>query len=291
LGLLFRLVGRAVKSGHPRLCVSAELSCFCFLVQLFGQAVCDSRPLQFLTGDLLIVRGVCSIWFVSEPLVKARAVPSLSQPLSLVMALATDPLGDVTIAAVKACIMEQHTSSITRHLTLNNTIRSRPKDRGGPVVPSVCRAKTFTPLGPGSASSGWQCILRLPHSFASGVGRELVSVGCGTTRDEASEDACCTAEQDEERWHRCRCIAGTFMCLNTCPAGMRRCGQCAGTCRCACRGCVQPEWAADGEAVVLQAQPLGTVSHGGDGPCCRGSDRGFGPDYRSVSWARNLFCG
>ena len=124
--------------------------------------------------------------------------------------------------------MEQHTSSITRHLTLNNTIRSRPKDR---------RAKRFTPLGPGSASSGWQCILRLPHSFAS-----------GTTRDEASEDACCTAEQDEERWHRCRCIAGLFMCLNTCPEGLRRCRQCAGTCRCACRGCVQPEWAADGEA-------------------------------------------
>jgi len=203
------------------------------------------------------------------------------------MALATDPLGDVTLAAVKAYIMEQHTSSITWHLTLNNTISTRPKDHGGPVVPSVSRAKTFTPLGPGSASSGWQCVLRLPHSFASGDGRELVSVGCGTTCDEAFEDACCTAmaklfradpsnivlrpkhwiipvaavvdgetaEQDEERWHRCRCNAGTFMCLNTCRAGMRWCGQCAGTCRCACRGCVQPEWAADGEAVVLQAQP------------------------------------
>jgi len=35
--------------------------------------------------------------------------------------------------------------------------------------------------------------LRLPHSFASGDGRELVSVGCGTTQKEASEDACCSA--------------------------------------------------------------------------------------------------
>ena len=73
-GLLFRLVGRAVKSGHPRLCVPAELSGFCFLVQVFGKAVCDSCPLQCLSGDLLIFRGVCSIWFVSQPLVKARAV-------------------------------------------------------------------------------------------------------------------------------------------------------------------------------------------------------------------------
>ena len=113
------------------------------------------------------------------------------------MMSATDPAAGCqtlsTVAAVKAYISKMHVKHIKWHLTLNNTMSTRPMMHGGAVVPSVTKAKTFTEVGSGSANRSWACTLRLPHTFASGDQQELEAVGYGATEDEASEDVCCTA--------------------------------------------------------------------------------------------------
>ena len=108
--------------------------------------------------------------------------------------LAIAPDEDVSILMrIKAYISENHNRGVTWHLTLNNTMSTRPKNYGGPVVPSITVAKTFVALGSSSANPLWQCTLRLPHSFAAGDGRELAATGSATTRKAADEDACCAA--------------------------------------------------------------------------------------------------
>ena len=102
--------------------------------------------------------------------------------------------GDVAnLMVMKEYIKQNHNQAVSWHLTLNNTMSTRPKDHGGPVVRSVTDAKTFAPPGSSSANPLWQCTLRLPHSFAAGDQRELVVVGSGTTQKEADEDACCAS--------------------------------------------------------------------------------------------------
>jgi len=103
---------------------------------------------------------------------------------------------DHTLAKVKAYVVEQHVPHIKWHFTLNNTLSTRPGMHGGKVLPSVTSLKTFIPLGPVGpdiASPGWQCTLKLPHSFLAGDRKEIHAVGRGATEDAASEDACCTA--------------------------------------------------------------------------------------------------
>jgi len=104
--------------------------------------------------------------------------------------------GDHTLAKVKAYLMEHHVPSILWHYTLNNNSSTRPNMHGGKVMISVHALKTFIPparVGPGIARPDWQCILKLPHSFAAGDHKEIHVVGSGATKTAASEDACCTA--------------------------------------------------------------------------------------------------
>jgi len=99
-----------------------------------------------------------------------------------------------TLLRVKAYLREKHVDHITWHITLNNTMTTRPKMHGGSVVPSITQAKQFRrSVEPGSASQCWECTLRLPCTFSSADDKELVAVGHGVTKDEASEDVCCTA--------------------------------------------------------------------------------------------------
>ena len=77
------------------------------------------------------------------------------------------------------------------HDTLNHHASTRPKMHGGPLVRSVTACKWFLrESAPGSASAPWCCTLQLPNSFAPNDGLEVVAVGKGASRDEASEHAC-----------------------------------------------------------------------------------------------------
>ena len=99
---------------------------------------------------------------------------------------------DHTLAEVKAYIKKQRVPHIKWHFTLNNTLSTRPDVHGGKVIPSITSVKTSIPLGPvgpGVASPGWQCTLKLPHSFLPGDHKEIQVVGRGPNEDAASEDA------------------------------------------------------------------------------------------------------
>ena len=74
------------------------------------------------------------------------------------------------------------------HWTLNNTTSTRPKDNGGPTVPSVTKCKAHTQPGP--ASTSWECVLELPNSFAKDDGIRLRVSAEAPTKDEADEHAC-----------------------------------------------------------------------------------------------------
>ena len=56
--------------------------------------------------------------------------------------------GDVAnLMVMKEYIKQNHNQAVSWHLTLNNTMSTRPKDHGGPVVRSITEGKTFAPLG------------------------------------------------------------------------------------------------------------------------------------------------
>ena len=74
------------------------------------------------------------------------------------------------------------------HWTLNNTTSTRPKDNGGPTVPSVTKCKAHTQPGP--ASTSWECVLELPNSFAKDDGIRLRVSAKAPTKNEADEHAC-----------------------------------------------------------------------------------------------------
>jgi hypothetical protein len=97
------------------------------------------------------------------------------------------------IEAVKAYIKEHKTGTVGWHITLNNHASKRPDAYGGPTVVAVTDCKTYEKVEPGSASSWWRCSLRLPNSFTPGDGFELFTTGAGSTRTDASNDACHTA--------------------------------------------------------------------------------------------------
>ena len=82
------------------------------------------------------------------------------------------------------------------HLVLNHHASQRPKDLGGPIVRSVTGCKTYTKGAPGSASGPWRCNLCLPDSFARGDGRRVHTHGEGSTKKEASDQACRAAVVD-----------------------------------------------------------------------------------------------
>ena len=64
---------------------------------------------------------------------------------------------EFTLLRVKAYLQEKHVDTITWHLIFNNTMSTRPKMRGGAVVPSITKAKEFREyVGPGSASHRWE---------------------------------------------------------------------------------------------------------------------------------------
>ena len=99
----------------------------------------------------------------------------------------------VDLEQAKAFLKAHHVKSITWHHVLNNTTSTRPKAHGGKVVRSVTDHKHFEAQGAGSATPMIRCTLRLPNSFAPDDGKVLEVTGVGTTRDDASEDACCGA--------------------------------------------------------------------------------------------------
>ena len=99
----------------------------------------------------------------------------------------------VDLEQAKAFLKAHHVKSITWHHVLNNTTSTRPKTHGGKVVRSVTDHKHFEAQGAGSATPMIRCTLRLPNSFAPDDGKVLEVTGVGTTRDDASEDACCGA--------------------------------------------------------------------------------------------------
>ena len=102
--------------------------------------------------------------------------------------------------AVKDFLQEQHIASVKWHHVLNNTMSTRPRSRGGPVVGSVEQCKRYEqqalPLpsaGANVATPMHQCFLRLPDSFQAGDGKVVEIMGKGDSRKAASEDACCGA--------------------------------------------------------------------------------------------------
>ena len=62
-------------------------------------------------------------------------------------------------------------------------LATRPKMRGGPVVPPIKACKTFS--APGSASAVRECTLDLPRSFAGGDGLRVQTNGKGGSKDAA----------------------------------------------------------------------------------------------------------
>ena len=105
------------------------------------------------------------------------------------LALCDDSASNM-LARVEDYLDQCHVKHVTWHLTLNNHASTRPKEIGGPLVPSLTVCKTFSKVGPGSASSTWKCLLRLPHSFAAGDNMSL-NIQCeGENQDKASEKAC-----------------------------------------------------------------------------------------------------
>ena len=99
----------------------------------------------------------------------------------------------VDLEQAKAFLKAHHVKSITWHHVLDNTTSTRPKAHGGKVVRSVTDHEHFEAQGAGSATPMIRCTLRLPNSFAPDDGKVLEVTGVGTTRDDASEDACCGA--------------------------------------------------------------------------------------------------
>ncbi len=104
----------------------------------------------------------------------------------------TLPAAADRVTEVKRILKIHHVSPITWHLTLNNHSSTRPKKYGNRLCRSLQDHKTWKELVPGSASLGYECTVRLPHSFAAGDGIETVAKGEGTTKNLASEDACHT---------------------------------------------------------------------------------------------------
>ena len=102
--------------------------------------------------------------------------------------------------AVKDFLQEQHVASVKWHLVLNNTMSTKPRSLGGPVVGSVEQCKRYIQqalppqgAGAGVATPMNECLLHLPHSFQPGDGKVVKITGRGVSRSEASEDACCGA--------------------------------------------------------------------------------------------------
>ena len=93
------------------------------------------------------------------------------------------------VEAVEAYLLEKRANvqTISWHTVLNNHASTRPRERGGPVVPAVSKCKVYDAA---SGAGGWRCTLTLPNSFAAGDGRQLVAIGESATKDEASELAC-----------------------------------------------------------------------------------------------------
>ncbi len=97
------------------------------------------------------------------------------------------------VPEVRRILKIHHVSHIAWNLTLNNHSSTRPKEYGSSLCRSLGDHKTWRRLGPGSASPGYECTVRLPHTFAAGDGIETVAKGEGATKNDASEDACHTA--------------------------------------------------------------------------------------------------
>ena len=74
--------------------------------------------------------------------------------------------------------------------TLNNHASTRPKQYGGPVVPSIRACRSFSQNTAASDGADTLCILDMPNSFASSDGRRLQAQGSGNNEKEASENAC-----------------------------------------------------------------------------------------------------
>ena len=98
-----------------------------------------------------------------------------------------------------ACLCQQcedylernHAAHVSWHQTLNNHASTRPKQFGGKIVPSVAGCKTFLRrVDPGSARLTWKCLLRIPHSFASGDNLSFCIERESETQDEGDENAC-----------------------------------------------------------------------------------------------------
>ena len=100
-------------------------------------------------------------------------------------------LANVEIA--KRFLQEQHVETVMWHIVLNNTTSTRPKSHGGSLVRSLSEHKQFDSTAEGFATLMQRCVLRLPHSFVVGHGKELVAIGYGKTTNEADQDACCRA--------------------------------------------------------------------------------------------------
>ena len=97
------------------------------------------------------------------------------------------------LTEAKAFLREHHVETVTWHHVLNNATSTKPKEHGGPVVPSIYKLKQFEPYGSGSAVPMVRCVLKLPNSFVKGDGKVLEVEGVGVTMTESSEDACCGA--------------------------------------------------------------------------------------------------
>ena len=90
-------------------------------------------------------------------------------------------------------LKEFRVKHVTWHIVFNNTTSTRPSALGGHVARPFADHKHFESDGASFATPITRCTLRLPNSFAADDGKVLEVIGVGTTRDEASEDACCGA--------------------------------------------------------------------------------------------------
>jgi hypothetical protein len=99
----------------------------------------------------------------------------------------TDGKEDDEIMRVEDFISQLHKPSMSWHTTLNNHASMRPKEYGGPLVPSVSGCKQYERV---RADSSWRCHLWMPSTCEPNDGEILDVVGVARTKDEASENAC-----------------------------------------------------------------------------------------------------
>ena len=189
-----------------------------FLFFFSGQAARDPSPAHFSPSAF---RAMASSYVPGTPQLQPLAGPPAAQVVAAIPQAPAPPppagpppqapapsppaglppaQAQATMQAAEVCtpqrLQEMEEYIMTHHKgpwynTLNNHASTRPKQYGGPVVPSIRACLSFSwenTAAPDGADM--LCILDMPNSFAKSDGRRLQAQGSGNNEKEASENAC-----------------------------------------------------------------------------------------------------